>query len=184
MTRLLLVFPLLLLSHAASAQQFWRTTDLLADMFATSERVGPVTLQLDDAGAARFQAALGYAPPKHSYTFYVATTGGHVDGYALVDDQLGKHEPITFAVQLTPQAKVVRQEVVVYREKYGHEVRHPRFRRQFVGKGPGDELRLGREVDVISGATYSCRSMSVGVQRAILLAELLIAQRDEVAAAP
>ncbi len=164
-------------SSAAQAQQFWKKSELLGEMFPASERIAPVKLALDDAMAERFQEVLGYRPPRDSYTFYVATSGGSIDGYALFDDQVGQHEPITFGVQLTPEAEIVRLEVVVYREKYGAEVRHPRFREQFSGRGPADAAEIGHGLKIVSGATYSSKSMAIGVERAIVLTDLLMDQQ-------
>ena len=164
-------------SSTAQAQQFWKKSDLLGEMFPASERIAPVKLTLDDALAGHFQEALGYRPPRDSYTFYVATTGDAVDGYALFDDQIGQHEPITFGVQLSPQGEVVRLEVVVYREKYGAEVRHPRFREQFTGRSPADAAEISPRLKIVSGATYSSKSMAIGVERAIVLTGLLVDQQ-------
>jgi uncharacterized protein (TIGR03000 family) len=36
---------------------------------------------------------LGYAPARESYTFFFAETNGKIDGYTLVDDELGQHQP-------------------------------------------------------------------------------------------
>ena len=69
---------------------------------------------------------------KNSYTLYIAKTGEHVDGYAILDEENGQHLPISFAVKLSPSGAVEAAGVMVYRERYGDEVRDPRFRQQFV----------------------------------------------------
>ena len=167
----------------AQAQQIWKRADLLADMFPLSERIEPQVLAIDDTLGRQFSETLGYLPPATEYTFYVARTGEVVDGYVLFDDQVGQHEPITFAVQLTPTAVVIRHEVVVYREKYGDEVRHVRYRKQFVGKTSADEIEAGRDIRIVTGATYSSRAMAVGVRRAVFLTEQLLASEAARAAA-
>ena len=131
-------------------------------------------MQIEGTELARLTLRLGYAPAKSSYTFYVATSGGHTDGYAFIDEEKGEHLPITFAVKLSPTGKVVRQEVVVYREARGDEVRDERFRSQFVGKGAGDAIDTGSDITVVSGATISSRAMAVGVKRAVVLFDELI----------
>ena len=162
----------LLFASPAHAQQFWKKSDLLAEMFATSERVEAQKFTLSPENLEQFKTTVGYTPPRTDYTFYVATTAGEVDGYVLFDDQIGQHEPITFAVQLSVDVVVVRQEVVVYREKYGAEVRHPRFRAQFVGKTAADPVSPSVDIDGVSGATYSSRSIAMGVKRALLLTKM------------
>ncbi len=160
----------------AQAQQvYWTTRNLLASFFPKSEKVSFRRFNIDAAVRERLKARLGYAPAKAVYTFYVASTGGQVDGYALIDDEMGQHQPITFAVQLSPKAVVQRQEIVVYREPRGDEVTDDRFRRQFVGKSSRDPLRLSIDVAAISGATISSAAMATGVRRAAVLLEEFLA---------
>ena len=111
-----------------------------------SQNVTYKKVQIEAPSWQRLTLRLGYAPAKSSYTFYVATSGGHTDGYAFIDEEKGEHLPITFAVKLSPTGKVVRQEVVVYREARGDEVRDERFRSQFVGKGASDAIDTGSDI--------------------------------------
>src|SRR5437879_13858234 len=87
---------------ARADQVYFTPRDLLADFFRTSQNVTFKKVQPDDEGRKRLQHRLGYTPAKQSYTFYVATSGGHVDGYAFIDEEKGEHLPITFAVKLSP----------------------------------------------------------------------------------
>jgi electron transport complex protein RnfG len=173
-----IIFPLtvlLLAAQPARADQVYFTPrDLLADFFRSSQAVTFKKIPLADADKQRLQHRLGYALPKPSYTFYVATTGGHVDGYAFLDEEKGEHLPITFAVKLSPDGKVVRQEIVVYREARGDEVRDDQFRAQFVGKSARDAIVAGQDIVAVSGATISSRAMAVGVKRAVVLFDELV----------
>ncbi len=171
------IFPALLLlaSLPARADQVYFTPrDLLTDFFRSSQSVTYKKVELDEVERQRLARRLGYAPARTSYTFYVATSGGHVDGYAFIDDEKGEHLPITFAVKLTPEGKVARQEIVVYREARGDEVRDERFRRQFVGKTANDALETNQDIVAVSGATISSRAMAVGVRRALVLFDELV----------
>ena len=146
----------------------------LKDVFPKSQRVSYRKVKLGPAELAAVQGRLGYTPAKPEYVFFVATTGEHVDGYAIIDDVLGQHEQITFAVKLSPEGVVERHEVMVYREKYGEEITDARFRRQFQGKTVKDQVRAGVDIDVVTGASISSRSMTVGVRRALVLLDELI----------
>ncbi len=150
------------------------TRELLADFFHTSERVTFRKVTPDAAERARLTVRLGYAPPRSTYTFYVALSGARIDGYAFIDDELGEHLPITFAVKLSPAGVVERQEIVAYREARGDEVREHRFRKQFVGKTARDPIVTGADIAAISGATISSRAMAKGVKRAVVLFEELM----------
>ncbi len=159
---------------ARADQVYYSPRDLLSDFFRLSKNVTYKKVQLDAPERLRLQHRLGYAPAKASYMFYVATTGGHIDGYAFIDDEKGEHLPITFAVKLSPDGKVVRQEVVVYREARGDEVRDEHFRAQFVGKSASDPIEANQDIAVVSGATISSRAMAVGVKRAVVLFDELV----------
>ena len=131
----------------------------------------------------RVEARLGYTLPRDSYTIFIATTGEHVDGYAVIDDELGEHLPITFAVKLSPTGVVERQEIVAYREPRGDEVRDERFRRQFQGKSVRDGVRAGEDIVTIGGATISSRSMAVGVKRVLVLVDEALLRPLQISAA-
>ena len=172
----LLVGALLLAAPgtARADQVYYTPRDLLADFFRASQSVTYKKIDLTDADKRRLAHRLGYVPAKPSYIFYVATTGGHVDGYAFIDDQKGEHLPITFAVKLSPDGRVERQEVVVYREARGDEVRDEHFRQQFVGKTARDAIDTNEDIVVVSGATISSRAMAIGVKRAVVLFDELV----------
>jgi hypothetical protein len=163
---------------------YYTTRGVLAEFFPRSERVSYRSFTLDAPARARLAQRLGYAPSRDRYTIFVATTQGKVDGYAIVDDEQGLHQPITFATRLSPRGAVERVEIMVYREPRGDEVRDPRFRKQFEGKTAQDSLRLGRDIDAVSGATVSSASLATGVRRAAVLVEELALGLSTVASVP
>jgi electron transport complex protein RnfG len=160
------------LSIPASALDFTTPQALLAQRFRSSERVTFVKVRPDDAQRATLKKRLGQPPPKSEYTFFVAISQGKPDGYALFDEQIGQHEPISFATFFDAQGQITSVEVVAYREPYGDGIRAERFRKQFVGRTAQSQFRSGADIDTISGATISSRSMCVGVERAAVLFEI------------
>src|SRR5262249_43176406 len=109
---------------------YFSTADLLRDFFRDSKSVTYKKVEIGGKERQRLHSRLGYAPARASYTFFVAMTGERIDGYALIDEQMGEHLPITFAVKLSPAGVVLRQEIVTYREPRGDEVRDAHFRQQ------------------------------------------------------
>jgi hypothetical protein len=160
---------------------YFSTRAVLAAFFPKSERVTYRTLVLDPALRARLRQRLGYAPARDRYTIFVAQTQGKVDGYAVIDDEVGLHQPITFATRLSTRGIIERVEIMVYREPRGDEVRDARFRKQFEGKTAQDPLRLDRDIDAVSGATISSASTAVAVRRAAVLVEELTAEASTLA---
>jgi electron transport complex protein RnfG len=169
---------------ARAETSYYSTRTVLAEFFPNSEHVGYRTFAVDRSIRARLAQRLGYAPARDKYTIFVATTHGKVDGFAVVDDEQGLHQPITFATRLSPRGIVERVEIMVYREPRGDEVRDVRFRKQFQGKTSQDPLRLNRDIDAVSGATVSSASLAVGVRRATILVEELALGLSTLASAP
>ena len=92
-------------------------------------------------------------------------------GWFIVDEVLGKHELITYAVALDTQGRVHGVEILDYRESHGGEIRDPQWRLQFAGKTARDPLQLDRDIRNISGATLSCRHLTDGVKRILAMYE-------------
>jgi electron transport complex protein RnfG len=158
-------------AHAETVPATLTTRSVLTEFFRKSQKVTYQTVTLAPVIKERIGRRLGYSLADGRYTIFTAMTGARIDGYAIIDDQLGQHQPITFATKLSPTAVVERVEIVAYREPRGDEVRDPRFRDQFIGKTARDPLRLNRDIDAVSGATISSAAMAVAVRRAAVLVE-------------
>jgi len=98
-------------------------------------------------------------------------------GWMLVDDVIGKHEFITYAAALSTAGEVLGLEILSYRETHGGEIRESEWRANFTGRTVADPLRLGRDVPNISGATLSCRNVTDGVRRLLVIWDLMLKDR-------
>ncbi|MDH5673402.1 MAG: FMN-binding protein [Myxococcales bacterium] len=176
---LLVALPL----GSAQAQAAKGPKQLLADQFKSSKRVTFIKVEVNVGQRKQIEQQLGRALPKDRYTFYVAMSGDRVDGYAIFDAEKGQHENIDLAIFFDASGKVQRVEVVQYREAYGDAIRAERFRRQFVGKDGKSAYRAGDDIDVISGATISSKSVARAVKRAAVLLHQTVL-KDEVAQQP
>ena len=95
-------------------------------------------------------------------------------GWFIVDEVVGKHEFITYAVALGADGTVRGIEVMDYRESYGYEIRNPAWRAQFTGKTAADPVKLDRDIRNISGATLSCKHIADGVKRLLATYEVAL----------
>jgi Na+-translocating ferredoxin:NAD+ oxidoreductase RnfG subunit len=93
-----------------------------------------------------------------------------------IDQVLGKHEFITYAVGVTAAKKVKSIEIMEYRETYGQGVRKPEWRNQFAGKDASSKLKLGEDIVNLSGATLSSAHITAGVRRMIETYEVIRAR--------
>jgi Na+-translocating ferredoxin:NAD+ oxidoreductase RnfG subunit len=174
---------LLALATPVQAEVFFSVRDLLGAQFEHSERVTFVNVHPTAEQRRDIEQRLGRALAKPEYTFYVATTAGRIDGYALFDEERGQHEPITFATFFDAAGHVTRVEVVAYREPYGDAIRGQRFRKQFVGRDAHSGFTPSADIDAVSGATISSTSVCVGVRRAsVLLEETVLKSKTLLAA--
>jgi hypothetical protein len=94
-----------------------------------------------------------------------AQAGDKLLGLFVVDHVIGKHLYIDYAVALDPSGRVMRIDILQYRESYGGEVREPGWLAQFVGKSSGSALKVGGDIRNISGATLSSLHVTEGVKR-------------------
>ncbi|MEO7099408.1 MAG: FMN-binding protein [Luteolibacter sp.] len=102
------------------------------------------------------------------YQVWTASDGSQM----FVDQVVGKHEFITFAMGVGSDGKVRGVEILEYKETYGGEVRRPDWRKQFKGKKLGEAFKLGGDIMNISGATLSCHSVTEGVNRLLAIRAL------------
>lgn len=73
---------------------------------------------------------------------------------AWILDEIGKEQPITIGV-VVADGRIVRTQVLVFRESRGGEVRHGFFTRQFADAALTANDTLDRNIDGITGATLS-----------------------------
>ncbi|MGP0592258.1 FMN-binding protein [Nitrospira sp. T9] len=116
---------------------------------------------------------IGWQFPESTFECFIGETNGKIDGWAFIQNTIGKHKAMTYMVGVDPDGEVTNVEVLVYRESRGSEVGKKRFNYQYQGKTVEDPIRINRDIINISGATMSVRSMSAGVKRALVLAHEL-----------
>jgi len=101
--------------------------------------------------------------------------GDRTLGWLFVDDVIGKQELITYALALDATGAVRSLEILAYRETHGDAIRLPAWRAQFTGKRAADPVRLDADIRNVSGATLSCRHVTEGVRRLLLIHERVLA---------
>lgn len=163
-----LLLALLGTAVPAHATEYWTFPKLLGEFFAGTERVTFKPCTLSAADAAAIEKKLG-VPVKRDWSVYFGMIGDKRTGYAVKDQELGLHELIDFGVRFGLGGAIERVEIMAYREPYGNEVRQQRFRAKFVGKTAANPITAGRDIDIISGATYSSKSVALGVKRDTLV---------------
>ena len=162
---ILFFFMVLISSTAIAETVYLKPEEALKLAFKGSEEVVLEKKSLTPAQKAVAEKLTGSSLEKSDWNFYVGRTSGHIDGYAVIDHEIGKMDPITFMTVISPQGSIRSVEILVYRESQGGEVHEPRFLKQYENKTLASPLRLGQDIQNISGATLSVRAVSVGVRR-------------------
>jgi len=153
------------------AEVYLTEEEALKLMFPKSERIKKDILRVSTDKKMVIEERIGWKFPENDFEVYVGETGAKIDGYALVQNTVGKHKPMTYMVGIDNTGHVLNVELLVFRESRGSEVRTKRFNVQYEGKTVADPVRLNKDIINISGATMSVRSMTAGIKRALVLVD-------------
>ena len=156
------------MSHA---EVFLTEDEALKLMFPKSERIRKDVIRLTPEKKAQMEERIGWKFPEEFFEVHIGETGGQIDGYALIQNTIGKHKPMTYMVGVDNTGHVSNVELLVFREARGSEVRTKRFNVQYEGKTVLDPVRINKDIINISGATMSVRSISAGVKRVLVLVD-------------
>jgi Na+-translocating ferredoxin:NAD+ oxidoreductase RnfG subunit len=179
---LLAVMGLLALKPPASVATVYMTAEeALRQILPEGREFIKETVSLTTEQKNKVSERLGKRIQNEIYTFYRGTRDDPAVpiGYGVVLDVIGKERPISYMIGVSPQARIIGIEVLIYRESQGSEIRSKRFMRQFVGKTADAPLQLGRDIDGISGATLSSRSTAYAVKKALALTQVVYGFSEE-----
>ncbi|MGR4865781.1 FMN-binding protein [Caulobacter sp. LARHSG274] len=163
--------PLALLAPAAAHATVYLSVEQAQAQMFPGEPLKPEFRTLTDAQFAAIRKDSGETPLSREVKAWRARDGG----WFILDEVVGKHEFITFAVALDASGAVKGVEILDYRESYGGQVRGQAWRAQFTGKRHGAALKLGQDIKNISGATLSSKHVADGVRRLLSTHALVLA---------
>ena len=116
---LTIISVLALLLSTAVAETLLTQEQALKIVFPKSESVNSETRVLTPEQRQTLEENTGLRFPEADYPTFVATTKGQTDGYAIILNEIGKHENITFIVGVSPKGKVMEVAIMEYRESRG-----------------------------------------------------------------
>jgi Na+-transporting NADH:ubiquinone oxidoreductase subunit NqrC len=169
---LVLTVPALVAGVAPGFAVVYLTVEQAQQAMLPGEALSPVKVVLTAEQRKAVEKAAGNRVRRAELAAWRSANGA----WFLVDEVIGKHEFITYAVAIDREGAVLGVEVLDYRETYGGEVRDPAWRAQFRGKTSASPLELGEEIRNISGATLSSRNLTNGVRRLLATHELVLRQ--------
>ena len=154
--------PVAAISTSVYATTYF-TTEQAQQAIFPGEKLTPAFVTLTDEQAARIEKTTR-VNVRHKEIKAWRTANG---GLFILDEVVGKHEFITYAVGLNADGSVKQIEIMDYRESYGYEVRNADWRAQFTGKTAASSLELNHDIRNISGATLSSKHVTDGVKRVL-----------------
>ncbi|MGE4072753.1 MAG: FMN-binding protein [Lysobacterales bacterium] len=160
------------ISIPAGATTYFSVAEVSEQLFP-AQLLTPVPMVLTPADVKAVQKASGVRVRESRLKLWRAADGG----WMYIDRVLGKHEYITYALALDANGAVTGLEILEYRETYGDQVRHPKWRAQFTGKQHGATLKLQADIANLSGATLSSLHLTEGVRRLLATHQLVVAAR-------
>lgn len=97
--------------------------------------------------------------------FFHIKQGNTLLGYAFVDQAPSKTAQFDYLVIFNPNLEIIHSKILIYREEYGGEIGSKRWLEQFTGKTGKDRVSHETNIDGISGATISVRSMTTSMDK-------------------
>ena len=167
------VWAALAVPAAARAKVFLTTDEALRLAFPDS-KVEPHTAFLTEEQRRAAKALSGEEdPPSALVRYYVASTkDGRPAGEAYFDTHVVRTESETVMVVVSPDAKIVRVEVLSFSEPEEYLPR-AKWYEQFRGRPLDDELSLKRSIHPVSGATLTARATTDAARRVLAIYRVL-----------
>jgi len=88
-------------------------------------------------------------------------------GYAYLGQAPSKERDFDYLLLFNKDLKITMAKVLIYREQRGNAIGNQRWLKQFEGMSPASSAKFKENIDGISGATISARSMTAAVDRAL-----------------
>jgi Na+-translocating ferredoxin:NAD+ oxidoreductase RnfG subunit len=169
--------PLLVLTGIAlvstplvAFSKIYVTTEQAQQLIFPGKKFTAAPMVITDDLQSKMKSASSVSEPLQGNRIYKAADGS----WLIVDEVVGKHEMITYAVGINPNGSVQGIEIMEYRESYGYEVADLSWRKQFFGKTAADPLKLNKDIENISGATLSSKHLTDGVKRIMVFYDLAL----------
>ena len=172
-----LAFLLVLLLGAgappAAAKVFHTKAEALALAFPDADRVESETLVLNDEQIEAVESRARSRLDSKLVTIHRGIKGDEVLGYAFLDVHTVRSLPEALLVVLKPDGTVRSLRVLAFHEPLEYKPRD-RWYQQFEDRSLREQLRLGRDIHGVVGATLSSRATTRAVRRALAFYEVLV----------
>lgn len=168
---------------AAGGQVFLTVDEALELAFGEEAEVAKRTVYLTDEQKDAAEGLLGADLPRGVVRPYVASIDGEVVGVAWFDSHRVRTKRETMMFVVSPQGTLSRIEVLAFGEPIEY-LPSGKWMAQMLGRGLDDELRPGRGVKRIAGATLSVRAAVDAARRSLAVHAVLFPAPEPVPTPP
>jgi transcriptional regulator of nitric oxide reductase len=174
--RILLALGLLAVcggAEPARAKLFHSQEEALVLAFPEADRITKKVHILSDGEVEAIESMARSRVETRLVAIHTAYRDGELLGYAHIDVHTVRTKPEGFMVVLRPDGSVSDVEILAFYEPLEYLPTSNWYDR-FTGKAREDRLRVGRDVDAVTGATLSARAATEGVRRMLAYYQVLL----------
>lgn len=96
---------------------------------------------------------------------YKITNNNKPEAYLFLSKAKSKISHFDYMIIYNMDLTIKNVKMLIYREEYGGEIGSKRWLKQFIGKSNPAKMKFGHDIQNISGATISARSMTNDVKK-------------------
>jgi len=148
----------------------------ISEFLREEEGIEVMTVTLTDEEFGNIEAVLGVVLDAKSYDVYIGKIGDKVNVYALKVIAWGLHGPIEFLASINTDGYIENMIVHKSVEIRGKQIEQKRFLKQFLKKGLKNKLKIGKDIQAVTGATISSAAAAIGAKKALLIFEVFKAR--------
>ncbi len=160
-------------ASVVSAKIFASQEQALAEAFPEASRIDRQTVLIRKADAAKIRAITHEEVKSKVVVLHTAYQDEKIIGYAHIDVHNVRTKPEAVLIVLTPEGRVRSVRVLAFHEPLDY-MPTDRWYAQFIGKSTEEDLRVGRNIHGVVGATLSARAATEGVRRMLAYWEVLL----------
>ncbi len=160
-----IIIALALAAHFGFSNELVSLKDYLKKELAGSSKMSKESFSLSELEKQSLKKTAENAD-ESAFTFYYGKTAeGKMEKACTIVGQKGKEGPLSVGVCFNPEGVIQSVTVLAHQEERGKRISEDSFLKQFKGKKMTDAFVVGKDVDGISGATWSSNYMSEALRK-------------------
>lgn|SRR4030067_1253488 len=172
---LLIISAVLLWNREISGKVYLTRDDALKKAFPETLSIDRHNLFLEDRDISEIESRSGAKVESKLFTYYRAIGSKGVVGYAVIESHVVRTKPGVYMAVIRPNGEIESVEILAFYEP--EEYLPPaRWLAQFTGKRLNERLWIKRDIQGITGATFSAYGLTREVRKVLAIFEIKILQ--------